>query len=42
MKKYEELKVEILVLTEKDVITASGFTASEKHFFGGFVPTFEE
>ncbi len=34
MKKYQELKIEILVLTEQDVVTASGFLTYQQHSFG--------
>ena len=33
MKKYQELKIELLILTEEDVVTASGF-AGKPHEFG--------
>ncbi len=29
MKKYQELEIEILVFTEQDVVTASGFAGNE-------------
>ena len=29
MKKYQELEIEILVFTEQDVVTASGFAGKE-------------
>ena len=33
MKKYQELEIEILVLNEQDVVTASGFVTYQQHSF---------
>lgn len=33
MKKYQELEIEILVLNEQDVVTASGFLTNQQHSF---------
>lgn len=34
MKKYQELEIQILVLNEQDVVTASGFLTYQQHSFG--------
>ena len=41
MKKYQALEIEIIVFTEQDVVTLSGFLTNEKHVFEApTLPTF--